>query len=76
MVYFLSTTDEKQQGTARFALNLIYRHTAVQVVYTLVGVLIGYFVFGIVRMMSSGIWAVYFVNLTLRCMQNPDGFSR
>ena len=76
MVYFLSVSDEREMGTARHFLTLTYRHVAVQVFYTLAGVLIGYFIFGFQRMFSSGIWPLYFVSLTLRCMKDPDGYSQ
>jgi hypothetical protein len=69
-------TEEKKFGTARFALDLIYKYVAVQIAYTIFAVLILFCVFKIGKTFSSGIWAVYFVFLTVRCMKNPDGFSQ
>ena len=72
----VSNQDEVVLGTGRTILKYIYYHIAVQVTYTIFGVLVMYWMFGIVKVISSGIWAVYFVFLTLRCMKNPEGFSQ
>jgi hypothetical protein len=71
VMYSLSTTEESERGTGRFILEIFYRNLAIQILFTAIGILGALFFDA--RMSSSGIWPVYFVFLTLRCLENPEG---
>lgn len=72
MVWYVSQSTEIYEGTARTLLKFLYYHLVVQIFYTIFGALVIGLIFGEFKILSSGIWPVYFVFLTLRCLQNPD----
>lgn len=70
LLYQLSTTDEIYIGTARYFLSLFTWSLALQVIVAVVGVILWLF-FGL-QTLSFGIWALYLMLLTIRCMKRPD----
>ena len=76
MVWFVSNTNEVNEGTARILLKYVYYHLVVQIVYALFGLLVMGLIFDVVKIFTSGIWPVYFVFLTITSMENPEGFTR
>lgn len=76
MVWYVSNTTEAQIGTGRTILKYLYFHVVIQVAYTIFVVVFLTMLFGIYRVMSSGIWPVYFVFMTMTLMKNPEGFSQ
>jgi membrane associated rhomboid family serine protease len=76
MVWYVSNTSETQEGTARILLKYVYYHLVIQITYTVFGILVLGMMFNIWKVFSSGIWPVYFVFITLRCMANPEGYSQ
>lgn len=75
MAWYISNGMELEQGTGRIFLKYIYYHVVIQTVYSLFGAFIMAKCFGILNMFSSGIWPVFFVFLTLRCLKEPEGFT-
>jgi hypothetical protein len=76
MIWQISHSNEKEDGTARLFLKYMYYQVMIQSIFAIFGVLIVFGLFDVVRIYSSGFWAVYFVLLTLRCMKNPEGYSQ
>lgn len=76
MMLQISHTEENQEGTARIILKSIYYHIAIQIAYVLSGILIVHWIFGIVKISSSGFWGVYFAFYTVRCMKDPDSLVK
>jgi len=76
MVWYVSNQNETAEGSARIILKYIYYHLTIQIAYTLFGAIVLGLIFNQYRIFSSGIWPVYFVFITLRCMAQPEGYSR
>jgi hypothetical protein len=76
MVWYVSHTDEVEKGTARTLLKYVYYHVVVQAAFTLFAVLVVGGMFKYYKLVSSGIWPVYFVFMTMRLMANPEGYSQ
>lgn len=68
MVWYVSQSTEVYEGTARTFLKFLYYHFWVQILYAVFGVVVAALIFGQFKILSSGIWPVYFVFLTLRCL--------
>lgn len=74
VLFSLSMTEEAENGSGRFFIQIFKRNLAVQIMVTILGVLL-YLIFGIERIFSYGIWPVYFTYLTERCLENPEGVT-
>lgn len=74
VLFSLAMTEECENGSGRFLLQLFTRNLAVQLMVTVLGLLL-YFVFGVMQIMSFGVWPVYFTYLTERCLENPEGIT-
>jgi hypothetical protein len=73
VLFSLSMTEEATAGTGRYMLQILYKNLAIQLGVTVVGLLF-YALFGM-KVFSMGIWPVYFVYLTSRCLENPEGVT-
>ena len=69
-LYMMSVTEERFAGSARYLLEVLYRSVAIQLVYTAVG--FGFWLFLGVDTRSFGVWPVYMVIITLRCLEFPE----
>ena len=69
-LYMMSITEEKFAGSARYLLEVLYRSLAIQLAYTLVGA--AFWLFLGVKTQSFGVWPVYMVIITLRCLEFPE----
>ena len=63
---------EKEQGTAKIAIDLFTKNLVVQFFFTLFYAVVLYGMFGMVRVMSFGFFPAYFVLLTSMCMKEPN----
>lgn len=70
VLFSLSMTEETALGSGRFFAQVFYRNLGVQVGVALIGLVL-YAAFNM-HLLSFGIWPVYFVYLTKRCLENPD----
>ena len=66
----MSIYEEKFAGSARYLLEVLYRNLAIQIAFTLIGSLVE-LIFGL-KSRSFGVWPVYMVIITLRCLEFPD----
>lgn len=73
MLYILSMSEEIYLGTARYLLSLFCWNFWLQLLVASIGLLLR-FLFG-VRTVSFGIWPLFIVTLTLRCMKRPEEYS-
>lgn len=72
MIWQISHVNEAEEGTARIILKYSYYHLAIQTAYALFGVVVVYWLFGVLKIFSAGFWAVYFVFLTIGKMKDPE----
>ena len=75
MIWQISHSNEVEEGTAKIFLKYMYYQITIQLAYALFGCLIVYGLFSIVKIFSSGFWAVYFVFLTVRCLKDPEAYT-
>ena len=73
VIFSLSMTEEVENGSGRFFLQIFKRNLAIQILECFFGLIL-YFTLSI-RVFSYGIWPVYFTYLTERCMENPEGVT-
>lgn len=69
-LYMMSVTEERFTGSARYLLEVCYRSVAIQLVYTVVGFV--FWLFLGAHTQSFGVWPVYMVIITLRCLEFPE----
>ncbi len=69
-LYMMSITEEKFTGSARYLLEVLYRSLAIQLVFTCVGAAL-WLLLGL-ETKSFGVWPVYMVIITLRCLEFPE----